>query len=710
MFPVPFSLLVPNQMLKRNTKYFAIAYIYEHGMPRLLHQEPVYVINEQKLLVTPQVVFTVIPSPFILRGVVTRSMPGSFVLQPRSSLILRLHEIGSDSRDIIFKLPDLLTLPQVFQINISQALRFDPSKNYDMRALITDERNDIYMASLQPIPLLDPLSKLIVPVDDLLYYVHARLRSTSNQYLRYIPGSTAQIFVTESPEVPTQPIVARRIESITPDFRDFSIQVPATAIQRGLNYYLVMLIENNGIITHISKTLLISNNQPPPLVIQLPVLSLNVISGVLFDAENRPAQWSSSSTASLYLLDDRAENPDKAIVQVWKVHLENDFPVRFEVQLDFSLLRPEHVYRLQASIENGHNLLEYKPAGSVLALNPNNGILSDVRIPVRNVKTSQTVSGLVYINDFPGPFPKNSLIIIQLSSSPSLTNPNIVNEVRIPVDGRTLPIDFSMRLPLTKIDINSVYYFLVRYVVDDNTMIPSTQAFAFSPRNEATIVLTLSKTPQVPITGQVTSTGSPLLLPSGATLHLYITDNVDQNKPRIFSEVYLKATLNSLYEFTMNIDSLILQKQIPLYLRADILYENAIILSIPRPALLQITPGGEWNINLVVDLPTLLIGQIVSMSREESINGDFDVLIQIIERDTQNIVHTARLRLSATLPQKFRIEIDNDLFARYPALQAQAVIKNCKGQVLFNTAGTVDIHPGLNVQLELPVVLTDRSM
>jgi len=709
MFPVPFSFLVRHQMLRLNTKYFAVAYVFENGVRRMIHQEPVFVINEEKILVTPQVIFTVVPSPFILRGSVTRSMPGSFFLQPHSSLILRLHEIGSDSDDIIFKLPEILTLPQLFQVNISKSNRFDPSKNYDIRALITDEKNDIYMSSLQPIPLLDEFSRLIVPVDDLLYYVQVRLHSSSSQLLNYIPGSTAQIFVTESPDTPTKPIVAMRIDTVDADFHDFSIRVPATAIQRGRNYYLVMMIEMNGIITHVSKSLLISNNQPPPLIIQLPVLSLNLVRGVIFDVDNRPAQWSSSSYANLFLLDDKAEDPDKAIVQVWKIHLENDFPVRFEVQLDFSRLRPDHVYRLQSAIENGRSVLEYKPAGSVLALNPSSGILSDVRIPVRNVKTSQLVKGLIYINDINTVLPEKSEIIVQLSSSPSLSHPSIIDEIHIKVENRTLPIDFTMNLPLNKIDINAVYYFLVRYMVRDNVIIPVSQAFAFSPRNEATIVLTLSKTPQIPITGQVTSTGSPLILPSDSTLHLYITDSVNLDRPIIVSEVFLQATPNSLYEFTMNIDSVILQKKIPLYLRADILYQNSIILSIPRPALLQITPGGEWNINLIVDLPTLIIGQIVSMSQQERITGELDVYIQILERGTQHVVYTSRLRLDANLPQKFRIEIDNELFTHYPALQARAVIKNCKEQLLFESGATIDIFPGLNLHVDLPVILTDRK-
>jgi len=157
----------------------------------------------------------------------------------------------------------------------------------------------------------------------------------------------------------------------------------------------------------------------------------------------------------------------------------------------------------------------------------------------------------------------------------------------------------------------------------------------------------------------------------------------------------------------MNIDTLILQKKIPLYLRADILYQDKIILSIPRPALLQISPGGEWNINLVIDLPTLLIGRIVSMSQQEAIGGEFDVQIQIFERGTTNIVQTSRLRLAANLPQEFRIELDNEFFIRYQSLQARAVIKNCKGQILFESGGTVNIHVGLNIKVDLPVVLTD---
>lgn len=154
---------------------------------------------------------------------------------------------------------------------------------------------------------------------------------------------------------------------------------------------------------------------------------------------------------------------------------------------------------------------------------------------------------------------------------------------------------------------------------------------------------------------------------------------------------------------------LFFKKKIPLYLRADILFEDRIILSIPRPALLQISPGGEWNINLVIDLPTLLIGQIVSMSQQEALGGEFDVHVQVLERGTTNVVHTSRLRLAANLPQPFRIELDNELFATYPSLQVRALIKNCKEQVLFESGGTVNIHAGLNVKVDLPVVLTDQK-
>lgn len=709
VFPVPFSLLVRYQMMKPNTKYYAVAYIFENGVRRLISREPVWVISEQKVLVAPQLVFTIIPSPFILKGLVTRSMPGSFFVQPQSTILLRLHEIGSDEGDIIFKIPNIVTLPQVFQVNVSESSRFDPSKNYDIRAVITDKNNDIYMTSLQPVALLDESGKVIVPVDDYLHYVQVRLHSSNNHPLRYIPGSTAQIFVTETPETPSKPLVSMSIDKINSDFRDFTLQLPTTRIQRNRNYYLVMMIEKEGIITHVSKTLLISNNQPPPLVIQLPVLSLNIIRGAIYDSEDRRAQWSSSAYAKLYLLDDKIENPEKAIVQVWKIHLENDFPIRFEVQLDFSRLRPGRAYRLQSAIENARNLLEYKPASSPMAINPKNGILNDVRVLVHNVKTSQTVKGRVQLNDVQGPLPETSEIIVQLSSTPSLTNPKIIDELRLKVDGRTSPIDFTMVLPLTKIDVNEVYYFLVRYIVRDNVVIPASQAFAFSPRTEATIVLTLSKSPQIPITGQVTSTGSPLILPADSALHLYITDNVNEVKPTIFSEVFLQATPNSLYDFTMTLDAILLQKKIPLYLRADILYKDRVILSIPRPALLQITPGGEWNINLIINLPTLVIGEINTINTQGKVHGEFDVFVQVLERGTTRIVHTTRLRLDANLPQGFRIELDNELFERYPNLEIRALIKNCKEETLYASGGSANIRPGLNLNVKLPVILSDSK-
>jgi len=82
---------------------------------------------------------------------------------------------------------------------------------------------------------------------------------------------------------------------------------------------------------------------------------------------------------------------------------------------------------------------------------------------------------------------------------------------------------------------------------------------------------------------------------------------------------------------------------------------------------------------------------------------------KFFERGTTNIVHTSRLRLAANLPQEFRLELDNELFSSYPALQARAIIKNCKEQVLFESGGTVNIHTGLNIKVDLPVVLTDQK-
>ncbi|CAF0981575.1 unnamed protein product [Adineta steineri] len=710
MFPIPFSFLVNHQMLESGMKYYAVPYTIESGVRRMITLKPVWVINEQKVLITSQLIFTVIPYPFIIKGFVSRAMPSTFYIQPNSVLKIHFHELGTPIEDdIVFKLPEIVTLPQVFQVNISQAISFDPSKKYEVRAVLYDETNEAYMATLQPIPLLDEFSRLSIPVDDLLYYSRVRLHASSNQLLSYMPGSSAQIFVTESPETPTKPIVAMRVDKIDVDFHDFLIKVPATAIEHGRNYYLVMMIEVHGIITHVSKSLFISNNQPPPLVIQLPVLSLNLVRGVIFDVDNRPAQWSSSSYATLYLLDDTITDMEKAVVQTFKIHLENDFPVRFEVQLDFGRLHADRVYRLQTAIENGRGLLEYKPAGSVLILNPQSGLVTDIRIPVRNFKTFQVVNGLVYINDFTAALPEKSEIIVQLSSSPLLSNPSIIDEIRIKVEGHTLPVNFTMNLPLNKIDINAVYYFLVRYTVRDVVVIPASQVFAFSPRNEATIVLTLSKTPQIPITGQVTSTGSALILPTDSTLHLYITDDVSHEKPLIYSEVFLQASTNSIYEFTMNIDSIILQSKKPLYLQADIIYHDAIILSMPRRALLQITPGGEWNINLIVDLPTLLIGKIVTMNSDETVEGDFDVHVEILDRTTTKVVHTTKIRFDIKGSRDFRIELDTELFVHYSSLSVRAVVKNCKNQVLYESGGAVNIHTGLNLNVDLSVVLTDRK-
>lgn len=709
MLPVPFSILVRNQMLKPNTRYFAIAYSFENGVRHLFNQEPIWVINEQKVLVTPQVIFNVIPSPFMLIGSVTRSMPGLYNLQPRSALILRIQEVGSSSPDIIFKLSDIVALPQLFQVNVTSVSRFDSSKNYVVSAIILDEKNNIYMATSLPIPLLDDLSKLILPVDDLLYYVSVRLQSSSNQPLTYVPGSSVRVLVSESPEAPSQPIVLLRIDSISADFHEFQLQVPATAIVRGKSYYLIMIVEINGMITQVAKTLLISNNQPPPLTIQLPVLSLNLITGHIFDIGNRPSQWSSSSYATLYLLDSKIENPEKAVVQTWKIHLENDFPIRFEVLLDFSRILPNRIYRLQAAIENGRSLLEYKPAGGVLVINPGGGIVTDVRIPVTNVKTFQLVKGKIYINDFEGPLPEKGEIVVQLSSSPSLENPSVIEEIRIQVEGRTLPIEFTMKLPLTKIDINAVYYFLVRYSVRDTVIIPASQAFAFSPRNEATVTITLSKTAQIPISGKVMSTGGRLNLPTGAILHLYITNDLNEEKPVVHSEVFLEASLNSIYDFTMNVDSIVVRRKRALYLRADILYKNRIILSIPRPALLQITLGAQWNINLVIDLPTIIAGRIVSINEVTKFGGSLDARIEIVDVVTKKVVIVRRLRLGAKLPQDIRIVVGNEIFLRYPGLQARAIVKNCKDQVVFESGNTVDIKVGLNVDVSLSIVLTDQS-
>jgi len=37
------------------------------------------------------------------------------------------------------------------------------------------------------------------------------------------------------------------------------------------------------------------------------------------------------------------------------------------------------------------------------------------------------------------------------------------------------------------------------------------------------------------------------------------------------------------------------------------------------------------------------------------------------------------------------------------------LLKNCKDQTLFESGGTVDIHAGLNVKADLPVILTDQN-
>jgi len=130
----------------------------------------------------------------------------------------------------------------------------------------------------------------------------------------------------------------------------------------------------------------------------------------------------------------------------------------------------------------------------------------------------------------------------------------------------------------------------------------------------------------------------------------------------------------------------------------------------PRPALLQITIGGVWNINLVVDLPTLLVGQITSLSKLEAVGGDFEVYILIVERGrSTSIVHTSQLRLDANLPQSFRIEVDSSIFLTTTKYQARAVIKNCKEEILFESAGSIDIYQGINVEVVLPVVLSNAQ-
>ncbi|CAF0987224.1 unnamed protein product [Didymodactylos carnosus] len=714
-YPVAFLMTVSYQSLKLGVKYYAIGYINENGQQRLIQQEPIWIINEQQILVTPQLVFTVIPNPFILSGVVQRSMPrpSNYRLQPHSSLIIRVHEIGSKTPDIIYKLPDINILPQNFQINISEAYRFDQTRNYDIRALILSERNDLYMASLEPVSLLVDVPmyspRIYVPVDDLLYFVKCLIVTSSTHQLRFMRGSSAKIFVTDSPETSTKPIASLIIRDIE-SFRNFTIRIPATAIEQGHNYYLVVRIELNDMVTHLSKTLVISQNQPPPLVIELPIISLNLISGTIYDLDVRPAQWSSSSHVELYLIDS---SRPKQIVQIWRVHLEKDFPVRFEVELDFSLLFPDRIYQLQAAIKNQRDELEYQPAGTIDVLN-RNGIITDIRIPVTIVKKVQVVNGLVYIVDLQkitiSPPHESSELIIQLSSTPSLQFPTIIQEQRIDISGKELPIGFSMKLDLAKIDITSVYYFLVRYVRNGRDVIPVQQAFAFSPRNEATVVITLSKTPQIPIRGQVVSSTGTLMLPLESVIHLYITDQPDLLKPVILSEVYLQTTLNRLYEFEMTVDSILIQQQRPLYLRAEILYREKIVLRMPRAALLQLSAGGEWNVNLIVDLPTILTGEITSLRPIDAIHGDFDVYVIIFERgQRQTVLQQIQIRLDAKLPQSYRIEVDQKLFSSYKQYQAEAIIKNCKEQTLFESGGSVDITKGLNVNIVLPVILTDPA-
>lgn len=707
MFPVPYSLLVPYQQLKYKTRYYAIAYIFENGVERLIPQKPVLVINEDLSLVTSEIIFTVVPNPFILHGTVTRSMPGSFYFEQNSSIILSIHEKNSETPAFTFRLPIITQLPQDIQVNISQAAKFDATKDYEILAMVMDSKNQIYMSSSKKIPILDQMSRLTLPVDDLYYYVELSLHSSANQPLTYIPGSKATVVVAENAEITSTPIYSAEFDPTETNFRHFLMRIPIARAQRYANAYLILLINNTGILTHVSRILLISNYQRPPLRLQLPVIALNIIRGKIFDEENRPAQWSSASYANLYLLDDEIANPEKAIVQIWKIHLERDFPINYEVPLDFSLLRSGHSYRLQASIENTPNFLEYRPANSLIVIKPEERIQDSLRIFVRNVKKFQVVKGLIYMTDVTEPLPARSQVIIQMSSSSVWSRSEIVHELRLNVEGGRLPLNFTLELPLERIDISSVYYIFVKYLVGETTLIPSTQAFAFSPRNDATVIIKLSRTPQVRITGQVASTGGRLILPEDSTLHLYVTDSAFGDKPTIYSEVSLRASSNSYYQFTMYLDSIILQQNVTLYLRADILYKRSILLSMPRAALLQITPSGEWNINLIVDLPTLLVGQINLLGQQEVFNGDFEAYIQIVQRGTENVVSTTRIRLTGTLPQSFRVEIDNSLIVEYGELEARAIIKNCREEILFKSGGSVKIHARINVDLGLPVVLTN---
>jgi uncharacterized lipoprotein YbaY len=709
MYPVPFSVLVPHQQLKLGTRYYAIGNVFENGVERPIGHQPIFVINENKALVTPEVTFIVAPHPFILRGTVVRAMPSPFYLEPNSSIIISLHEVDSDSPPIPFRLPVLNQLPQDIQVNITQAPLFDVTKRYEILVTITDSQNRVYMITTKKVPLTDQLARLTLPVEDSFYYVQVRLHSSSNQPLTYIPGSEAALIITENPEIISKPIFHVQFDPTVPDFREYLMKIPITTVRRYSNAYLILLVNNSGILTHVSKTLLISNNQPPALRVELPVISLNLIRGSIYDKEEEPAQWSVSSYVNVFLLNDRINDPEKSIVQLWKVHAEREFPIRFEVQVDFDRLLPGHSYSLQSSIETSPNVFEYRPANKVQVIEPNQPIQDNLRVLVKNVKKTQIIHGLIYISDVEEPLPATSEIILQLSSTPSLNEPTIIHEIRLNVENHHLPLNFTLELPLDQIDINSVYYFLVQYVVGQTVIVPVSQAFAFAPRNEATVVLRLSKSQQVRFTGQVTSTGGRLMLPAGTGLHLYVTDHPTSGQSMIYSEVYLQASTNGLYQFTMYLDSVILQRNITLYFRADIIYKNTILLSIPRPPLLQTTSGAEWNINLVIDLPTLLTGEIILLGDQAVGFGDFEAYIQVIVAGTENVVSTTRVRLESTFPQPFRVEINSELFIKYERLQARALIKNCKEEILFKSADSMTINARLNVDLKLPLILTDAD-
>lgn len=711
-YPISFSLLVVNHVLNPRTKYYAVAYITEGGVRRLIKQKPILVIDENKRRTNSEVTFNVIPSPLTFSFTIVRSKPGPFILQPDSSLLINFYEEDSDSTKLTFDLGEITILPETFELTISETSRFDSSKDYEISAHIVDEKNTTYMSTSRRIPLNDRRSIMTIPVIDRFFNVHVGLESLVNTNVNYIPGSTAHIFVTENPDMLIKPIFAKRIDSISTSFREFSFRVPIESIQNDRNYYIVMIIDFNGIIQHISKSLLIPSGQTPPHLFQLSTPSGNFVRCQIVDIDNRPAQWSSSSYATLMLIDDSVENSNNAIIQTWKVPLEKNFPISFEIQLDFTHLRANHIYRLQAAIETQHKFIEYEPAGRILVLNPYGGIINNVRIPVRNVKQFQEVHGTIYMNGISGPLPVNSEIVLQVeqvSTSSLWAIPTVFNETRFRVDGHYLPINFTIHLPLNRIDMNAVHHIVARYVVQNEAIISKSQAYAFVPNNNKPVVLLFSETPQMLITGEVKATNGSLVLPKGSLLHLYVTDSFNQTKPKLYSEVFLHSSPNDVYKFHMFINPNVIENKIPIYLHTDIIYGDKVIVSMPKSPLLEISSVGEWNINLMIDLPTLLIGKIVSIYDRNIMHGDFDAHVQIIDRNTSTIVHKVQLHSGSNFPINFRIELDNDLFTRYSTLQARALIKNCKGQIIFDADNAISIRKGLNVDLQLSVALFDLS-